>query len=240
LTVVIIVLALLVPAVSAIEEICPTGPVLDPDAIDVVMTQAQDPYYNVKYPGWPMFFMKITLSGIDLTESWVQDGEKYAYCMEKAVYINYNVHYDCYMISTYDYDNAMLPGDVSDEEWAKINYILNHKQGNYSDVNDALYVYTNDKTYAEVTPLAKAMIDAAEDYEDDFGEYRPGESEVMGVYLYIENFNIPGANYNPWGQDLLIEVPVPPCFYIPELPLGTLTALGTMVAALFVKYRREH
>jgi hypothetical protein len=182
-----------------------------------------------------LFYMKIDLSGIPEKDPpfLVEDGIKLAYYMQEDQNIDINGLYEGYLICTYNETDLRLNQAI---EWDKINYILNHKQGDWEDIQDAIWIYTGDITKSQASTLGKAMYDEAEAEGKDF---RPGPLEMLGIYIYLPNQDTTTLGLNYDVQDLLIEVQLPFDYHVPELPLGTLTALATMMAALFIKYRKE-
>lgn len=165
----------LFPTVSA-EDPCPYLP---SGTVNVKMTRFQDPYRNIKWSSFPMHYMEFEFNGITDPSSIIEnDKAYYGFCLEEDVTITRGNTYSGELISTYDTGNPDLPS----LSWDKINYIINHKQGNYSDVQDAIWIYTNDIDYADASTLAKAMYDEAELNGDG---YWPLPGETMAIYIYI-------------------------------------------------------
>jgi hypothetical protein len=211
---VIMAMLLFVPVVSAVE--CPNLP---DGKIGIEITRYQHPEYYVRYQDFSLYYCEYELSGIEDVQSIIQNGKWYGYCVDKEITINANQKYQGYLFSTYC-NSTYVP----EYDWDLINYIINHKQGKWYDVQDAIWIVTGDIDYNDATSTGKAIYDNA--VSNGVG-FRPTEGQLIAIYIYISS-SVQGA---------LIEAYVPSYFYVPELPFGTITSLIAMMVALVVKRR---
>jgi hypothetical protein len=107
-------------------------------------------------------------------------------------------------ISTY---SPNLPANIQSPNWPKVNYILNNKQGNFRDVQRAIWlVLRGSASYFTDTPAVLAMVSAANTLGANFV---PAAGQIQAVLLYQDGF---GSN-----QDTIIEVPVGECGVVGDL-----------------------
>ena len=131
---------------------------------------------------WMSSSFKIELSEI-YGKYDVMNGTYNGWCVEFGVSIPNNVPIDVILHSSYD-----PPAHVAHENWSKVNYILNHKEGDRVDVQRAIWYFVNfgpydwDKKWKEmdrdVTQETWNMINNAEMYGD---EWCPGCCDVIAV-----------------------------------------------------------
>jgi hypothetical protein len=119
-----------------------------------------------------------------------------------------------------------LPAPYSSKRWDKINYIINHKQGPWEEVQLAIWYYTEGGFTPDpaTNTNAAAMVQAAEANGNGFV---PGVGQVVGVIVWWQ-----GVDSSLQGS--MIEVPiingqVPPGPNPP--PGGTNTPPGTNVCS---------
>ncbi len=98
-------------------------------------------------------------------------------------------------VQLYD-STGPLPSDLQ-EDYNRINYILNHKQGTGDDVQAAIWFFTDGIT-SGLTPAAQAMID---DALANGGSFTPGVGQITAVILQ--------ALDDPDLQTIIIEVTTP-------------------------------
>jgi len=75
--------------------------------------------------------------------------------------------------------DADLPEEYMSENWSKINYIINNKQGNRINVQDAIWYFICNESYPS-NSNAQAMITDAEENGSDF---IPQEGEIIAIIL---------------------------------------------------------
>lgn len=174
--------------------------------IAVLMTQAwippcpslpTDPV-NVKYTmHGPNSMFTITLwglgSGFDIT-----DGQYAGWCIEdngRANFTPATLH--CSYASP-------LPGNLGSVAWDKINYLLNHKQGTWQEVQAAIWIIVWGSSHPSypVTPVAQAMID---DANANGGGFMPGSGQTVAILVYPGDGGIGPLGY----QDVIIEISIP-------------------------------
>lgn len=145
---------------------------------------------SVQYPG-PESYFEVTLvnipSGYD-----VHDGIWTGWCVDESHYIYPGHIYSSHLYSSYD---PNLPAYAQDEDWDKVNYIINHKVSGatWKDIQDALWYFINGGNYP-ADPQAQAMISEANNYGEG---YRPCPCEKVAAVV---------CDCGPLTQLIFIEV----------------------------------
>jgi len=150
-------------------------------------------------------------AGYDLD---VVDFEYYkAWCLEKGKRIRRNAMHEIRAYNCYD---PNLPDRFKNADWDRINYIINHKRGSKSDVQQAIWYILGQEKKGKISKEAMELVEEAMEKGRD---YRPGEGELIAVII------APAKQ-----QAVAIELPVPkaetfdtaPAFFAPEaLPVGS-------------------
>jgi len=142
-------------------------------------------------------FFDITLSGIGSGFD-ISDGVYRGWCIEDNHMANTT---PVYLHCSY---SASLPANLGFTPWDLVNYLLNHKQGTWQDVQAALWLLVwGSSSTLPVTPTAEAMV--ADALANGPG-YIPGPGEVVAIILYTGDGI--GIGYGGW-QDAIIEIPIP-------------------------------
>ncbi|HID31008.1 MAG TPA: T9SS type A sorting domain-containing protein [Desulfobacterales bacterium] len=139
----------------------------------------------------------------------VINGEYLGWCMNKDASIEAGTSYTVTLYSSYD---PSMPSYLFDEDWDKINYILNHKQGSFEDIQTAIWHFFNELDLDNDLPVnfggrwfpkdihtVQAIVDDANQYGAGFVP-RPGQ--VMAVI----------CDAGPDVQYISIEIIVPQTF----------------------------
>jgi len=149
----------------------------------------------------------------------VSNGRYLGWCVDEYHVIIPGETYRAEMYSTYDPDNPH-----PDEDWDMVNYILNHKQGSWEDVQDAIWFFVDGGRWPS-NPAGQAMVNDALANGEGFV---PGPGQTLAVILYIDGYT----------QIPIIEVTVPVQNVVPQYPLGTALGLIAFVAAFGIfKYK---
>jgi len=149
----------------------------------------------------------------------VSNGRYLGWCVDEYHTIIPGETYRAEMYSTYDPDNPH-----PDEDWDMVNYILNHKQGSWEDVQDAIWFFVDGGRWPS-NPAGQAMVNDALANGEGFV---PGPGQTLAVILYIDGYT----------QIPIIEVTVPVQNVVPQYPLGTALGLIAFVAAFGIfKYK---
>lgn len=135
----------------------------------------------------------------------VSNGDYLGWCIQRDVYMSRGVLLSIIFYCSYDPD---LPEIWQDDDWDKVNYVINHKRGEMMDVQEAIWFFIGEKP--PTRPLAIAMIEEANENGEGFCP-TPGEAMVV----LVDN----GQNLDPVVQRSVIEVTVPhegctPCFWV--------------------------
>jgi len=175
-------------------------------------------YITVEYPSSECYYY-VWLSGVP--SGYHVSNERYiGWCVDENHFISNGKTYQAKMYSSYDQENPH-----PDEDWDMVNYILNHNQGSWEDVQDAIWYFIDGGIYPD-SPVARAMVDEAKENGEGFV---PGPGQILAVVLYID-----GGTQIP-----IIEVRVPVENVVPQYPFGTVMGLVALVAALGVFRYRE-
>lgn len=151
----------------------------------------------------------------------VSNGRYLGWCVDKDHLISSRKTYTATLYSSYAPDNPK-----SSTEWDKINYILNHKQGSWGDIQAAIWHFV-EEGYWPSSSLAQAMIHEANANGEGFA---PAPGEKMAVVVWV----------NSKTQTLIIEVIVPLRNVVPEYPLGPILGVVSFFAALGIFKRKYH
>jgi hypothetical protein len=100
------------------------------------------------------------------------------------------------------YSSLNPPGELADEEWDMVNYILNHKKGEANDIQQAIWYFINlDASYTPTSQVAWQLINEAESSGVDFV---PEPGQIASVICY------PRYLMNPYEVQIsIIEVLIP-------------------------------
>jgi hypothetical protein len=168
----------------------------------------------------PNCYYIVTLGAVP-SDYHVSNGEYLGWCVDEYHLIYEGKTYWGRMYSSYDPANPQ-----ADPDWDKVNYILNHKQGNKDDVQAAIWYFVDGGTMPS-TAAGQAMVNEAIANGQGFV---PMSGQILAVVLWI----------NCRTQVPIIEVIVPLQQVLPEYPLGSVLGIATFVAALGIfKYRRK-
>jgi len=173
---------------------------------------------HVEYPSSECYYY-VVLS--DVPEGYhVSNGMFLGWCVDEYHYIsNYKI-YSATLYSSYDPDKPN-----PDDDWDKVNYIVNHKQGSWSDVQAAIWYFVDGGHWPSDLD-AQAMVNDANDYGEGFV---PVPGERVAIIAWIDsNTQVP-----------IIEVIVPLQNLAPEYPLGPILGIASFFAALGV-FKRKH
>ncbi len=173
------------------------------------------------YPDW---WGNFHMTPINIPAGYdVQNGEYDTHCVAEPTNI-YAGQYQATLFSSYD---PLQPYRGGDPGWSKVNYILNHKQGDAQDVQEAIWKFINGGHDPTHSPYGMAMVN---DANANGGTFVPLPGEIMAVIVWI------GSTV----QTCLLEVLVPPLNVVPEYPVGPILASLTFVGVLgLFKYRHS-
>ncbi len=109
--------------------------------------------------------------GYDIT-----NGTYRGWCVQQNIKMTQHVNHTVRLFSCYD---PLLPLEYRNNHWDKINYILNHKQGDVRDIQHAIWYYTDQQDCSNDSN-AWAMIHEAEQHGAGF---IPESGEILAVPL---------------------------------------------------------
>lgn len=179
--------------------------------VNVVITNGTESYFNTALSNVP--------SGYDVMN------ETYpSWCIDRTTEMTRNVTFEVAL-----YSSLSPPGNLSSVRWDMVNYILNHKQGNAEDVQQAMWYFVNMVgNYTPSSLVAQAIV-------NDTLANGTGFTPTLGQNVAVICFPIvlfPGAYP---VQVSIIELSSP---VIPEFPTATLPilfALATLSAVIIHK-----
>jgi len=116
-----------------------------------------------------------TLSGVSAGFD-VHNGVYPGWCVDRSVTMIRSVSHNVIL-----YSSLSPPPVVSGINWIAINYILNHKQGNMMDVQEAIWHFTD--SFSPISATAQAMVDAA----NANPSYDPTTGAVLAVICLPQN-----------------------------------------------------
>ena len=168
---------------------------------------------NVEWPSSECYYY-IWLSNVPPGYH-VSNGRYVAWCVDEYHCIKPGRTYWAEMYSSYDPQNPHR-----DDDWDMVNYILNHKQGSWEDVQHAIWFFVDGGRWPK-SPAAQAMVNEALEQGEGF---TPGPGQILAVVLFIDDCT----------QIPIIEVPVPVENVVPQFPIGTALGLIAFAAAFGV------
>jgi hypothetical protein len=172
---------------------------------------------QVKYPSSNSYY-DVILSNVP-SGYHLSDGTYVGWCVDEHHYIYNGKTYSGILYSSYDPSNPH-----GDPDWDKVNYILNHKEGTWKDVQEAIWYFV-DGGNTPSTAHGQAMVNDAKNNGQGFV---PMPGQIMAVIVWI----------NSGTQVPIIEVVVPLQNVVPEYPLGPILGVATFLVALGVfKYK---
>ena len=168
----------------------------DPATIEIT-----NPYTTPLCPSSYPFIIDLSNvdPGFDIT-----DGTYNGWCIDIDNGITREVPYDVMLYSSYD---GVAP--IPDEDWDRINYIINHQQGTGCDVQAAIWYFINGGSYWWVpgdlfdpSGSVPAMAMVADASTIGVG-YEPGEGDILAIVC------VPLETYEPPVQIVIIELEIP-------------------------------
>ena len=109
--------------------------------------------------------------GYDIT-----NGTYPGWCIQESIRMTRGVNHTVRLYSSYD---PNMPEEYRSENWSKINYVLNHKQGGRDSIQKVIWYYISLDSYPS-DPDAQAMIADAE--QNDSG-FIPQSGEILAILV---------------------------------------------------------
>jgi hypothetical protein len=165
---------------------------------------------TVKAPAWPLLPATLvhltaadgvashfisTLSGVPPGYD-VQNGAYPGWCIDPGKYMPRGDPHNVMLYSSISPPVLPHPPYLSSVNWVAINYVLNHKQGDMEDVQDAIWHYTIGFAPSDLDALA--MIAAA--------DANPSYDPMTGTVLAVLCIPLPVTDHD-LVQDSIIELP---------------------------------
>lgn len=109
--------------------------------------------------------------GYDIT-----NGTYLGWCAQMNMAMTRGVNHTVRLYSSYD---PQMPPEYQSENWPKINYVLNHKQGDRYSIQEAIWYYTDQEGYPS-DPDAQAMI---ADADQNGMTFVPSNGEIIAILV---------------------------------------------------------
>jgi PKD repeat protein len=159
---------------------------------------------TVRLPSW-----FVTMRATDGINSWfnmyifnvsngfdVVNGTYQGWCIEKDTNMTRHVNHTVRLYSSYD---PTMPVDFQSNNWDKVNYIINNKQGGRENIQRAIWYYICNDPYPTNDTLAQSMINNATTSGDGFIP-QPGQKVAILVEVINGIYSI---------QRTFFELPLP-------------------------------
>lgn len=175
-------------------------------------------------PGTANSLIDIRLNGGPIKAGWCADylhtitvGKTYT----ATVYDYFGQYYPGYV--------ELLPASIQSVNWFAIAYIINHKVGNWEDVQNAIWYFTDGIGYAPGSGTETLVANTEEYLFDHDGIYEFETGDVAPMVCYINGAQLVFFEY----------AYVKPSDPLPELPTGLLFGLGLLGIGGFVLVKRH-
>ena len=165
-----------------------------------------------------------TLSGVPSGYD-VANGTYFGWCVDVRLDMTRNQTFQTLL-----YSSLNPPGNLSSQvEWNMTNYILNHKQGNFTDIQEAIWYFTIANYTGRLSTTANAMI---QDAVANGTTFKPAPGQTVAIICY------PLVIQQQWVQVSIIEYSLPTIAEYPSIALPLLIALGAVSATTISRKRR--
>jgi PKD repeat protein len=119
-------------------------------------------------------------SGFDII-----NGTYAAWCIQRSTIMARNVNHTVLLYSSYDPD---MPLNFSNQNWTKVNYIINHKQGDRQSIQSVIWYYICNNPYPVNDTDAEAMI---ADANANGSNFIPEAGQKIGIIVDVVDGNYP-------------------------------------------------
>jgi len=171
-------------------------------------------------------------SGFDIT-----NGTYSGWCIQRNTTMARNVNHTVLLYSSYDPD---VPWNFSNQNWNKVNYIINHKQGGLQSIQSVIWYYICNTPYPTNDSEAETMIT---DADQNGGDFIPASGQKIAIVVDVVDGDYPnqrtflelslpsavpigGLVWNDYNANGIQDIGEPG---IPDIPVGLYTQNGTLV-----------
>ena len=132
---------------------------------------------NAEYgpDSWFDMILSDVPDGFDVT-----DGKYTGWCIQKSIFMTQDVNHTVLLYSSYD---PNMPDCFKNDNWDKLNYIINNKNGSRQSIQDVIWYYIESDPLP-TDPDAQKMINDSDLYGDGFVP-QPGQI----VAILVEGIN---------------------------------------------------
>jgi hypothetical protein len=138
-------------------------------------------------------------SGFDIT-----NGTYAGWCIQRSTTMAVHVNHTVLLYSSYD---PGMPSNFSNQNWSKVNYIINHKQDGRQSIQNVIWYYICNGPYPINDTDADAMIADADQHGSDF---IPTSGQAIAIIVDVVDGEYP-------NQRTFLELVLPS-----EVPVGGL------------------
>jgi len=124
----------------------------------------------------------MTLLGIEPGYD-VTNGQYLGWCVQKDTSMTRSVNHTVLLYSSYD---PGMPVHFRNDNWDKVNYMLNHKQGGRETIQNVIWYYICDDPYPTNDTLAQAMINDANANASN-GSFVPQPGQKIAILVDVIN-----------------------------------------------------
>ncbi|MGD0160791.1 MAG: hypothetical protein ABSB89_10915 [Candidatus Bathyarchaeia archaeon] len=197
-TILVFTMAILIIAAPVVAQ----GPTLNlpPNPVDVIVQNDTTSYFVTTLSNVP--------GGYDVT-----NGPYSGWCIDHNITMTRNETFVALLYSSLN----PPPGNYSDIQWDKVNYILNNKLANFTETQDAIWNFVNNTStnFQSLDPNETALVNASYEYGTGFVP-SPGQSVAVIVF--------PQSSGS--FQDSIIEATMPQPLTVNATVTGSATLIG--------------
>jgi len=130
----------------------------------------------------------------------ITNGTYLGWCIDASVIMTRNETFEAVLYSSLNPPS----GNWSTARWDMVNYILNHKQGDANDIQQAIWFFINNTTNFNQTLTADANATINDALANGTG-FQPAQGQIVAAIVFPQII-LPGSG--PF-QDSIIEIPTP-------------------------------
>ena len=178
-------------------------------------------------------YVDIMINGGPVLPGWCVDHVNVIYVgttYPVTVYDYFGQYYPNWVDPLLPLTSPYLPATVRAINWYAVTYIINHKVGDWNDVQNAIWFFTNGLAYTAGTNTA-TMVNGALSYLGSHGGvYVPETGKLEPMVCYVDSGT----------QLIFFEYPVPePTAPLPEMPAAALFGIGLVGLVGFITIKKR-
>ena len=197
-------------------------------AVDTVLSLPSTPVTVTVSDGTESYFVT-TLSNVP-SNCTVTNTANLGWCIDASALMTRNQTFEVMLYSSLNPPS----GNLLTARWDMVNYILNHKQGNANDTQEAIWYFINNTVNYNGTPSAVAQLVINDALANGTG-FAPQYPDVAAVICFPQNIP-PGTGP---VQDSIIEIQVPQIPEFPSIAIPLIFAIAILTAAVVYTRKRS-